>query len=179
MAQKYKRLPNKTIVLSGEVDEKSIMSCVENIFEIIEYSEYYEDEGQPIKLIMNSPGGSVYDGFALVGIMETSPVPIHTYAFGQIMSMALPIFVCGKVRYSSAYTTFMYHQIAWNSPYEKLEYHRQEASEGDRLHSMYNEVILKHTKLPKKIIENVIKTKSEWYFSPEEAKKYKVIDHII
>jgi len=181
MATTYKRLPSKTIVLSGEVSEKSIMMCVEDIFEIIELKSEYEglEDFEPIKLIMNSPGGSVYDGFALIGIMETSTIPIHTYAYGQIMSMALPIYVSGHVRWCSPYTTFMYHQIAWQAPYEKLQYHKQEANEGDRLHSMYNDVILKRTKIPKKTLNEVVHSKSEWYFGPEEAKKYKVVDNIL
>jgi ATP-dependent Clp protease protease subunit len=178
MAKKF-RLPSKTVILSGEVDDKTITCCMEDILEINEFREFYQDEDQPIKLIINSPGGSVYDGFALIGIMESSILPVHTYAFGQIMSMALPIFVSGAARVTSKYTTFMYHQLAWASPYEKLEWHKQEESEGERLHAMYNDVIFNRTKIPKKILDNVIKTKSEWYFGPEEAKKYKVADLII
>lgn len=178
MAKKF-RLPSKTVVLSGEVDDKTIMCCIEDILEINELREMYQDDNEPIKLFINSPGGSVYDGFALIGIMETSPLPVHTYAFGQIMSMALPIFVSGQVRVASKYATFMYHQLAWASPYEKLEWHKQEETEGERLHLMYNDILFKRTKIPKRTIENVIKTKSEWYFGAEEAKKLKVTDYVI
>jgi ATP-dependent Clp protease protease subunit len=179
MSLRSKKLYNKNVFLSGGVDTNSIMKCVEDIFEIIEFNEAYEEPEAPINLIMNSPGGSVYDGFALIGIMETSPVPIHTYAYGQIMSMALPIFVSGHYRIASPYTTFMYHNISWDSQYEKLEWHRQELKEADRLQKLYDGIILKRTKLPKASMEDVIRTKSEWYFSPSEAKKFKVVDRVL
>lgn len=179
MSLRAKKLHSKNVVLGGDIDNNSIMKCVESIFEIIEFNDAYEDPNAPINIIMNSPGGSVYDGFALIGIMETSPIPIHTYAYGQIMSMALPIFVSSHFRWCSPYTTFMYHNIAWDTGYEKIEWHRQELKEGERLQKLYNEVLHKRTKLPKTAMDDVIKTKSEWYFSPNEAKKYKVVDRII
>jgi ATP-dependent Clp protease protease subunit len=179
MSLRSKKLHSRNIVLSGSVDTNSVMKCVEDIFEIIEFNDAYEDPEAPINLIINSPGGSVYDGFALIGIMETSPIPIHTYAYGQIMSMALPIFVSGHMRFASPYTTFMYHNISWDCGYEKVEWHRQELKEGDRLQKLYNEVLHKRTKLPKSSMEDVIRTKSEWYFTSTEAKKYKVTDRIL
>jgi ATP-dependent Clp protease protease subunit len=155
------------------------MKCVENIFEINEFNEYFDDPKAPIKLIINSPGGSVYDGFALIGIMETAEIPVHTYAYGQIMSMALPIFAAGDVRFCSPYTTFMYHNISWDSMYEKIEWHRQELKEGDRIQKMYNDILKKRTELPKAKMEETVKTKSEWYFGSTEAKKWKLVDHIL
>ena len=178
MSNRYKKLPSKSLFLSGEIDTNSIMNCVEDIFEINEFAQFYDDD-EPIKMVINSPGGSVYDGFALIGMMETSVIPIHTFAYGQIMSMALPIFAAGDVRYCSPYTTFMYHNIAWGTGYEKIEYHKQELKEGERLQAMFDEVLLRKTKLPKKTLDNVIKTKSEWYFSSTEAKKFRVVDKIL
>ena len=179
MSLRSKKLHSKTIVLSGEINVSSVMNCLEDINEIIEFNDYYEEPEAPIRLIMNSSGGSVYDGFALIGLIETSPVPVHTYAYGQIMSMAFPIFVCAQKRFSSPYTTFMYHQIAWEAPYDKIEWHKQEAKEGDRLQKLFDGVISKHSKLPKASMDDVKRTKSEWYISPAEAKKFGVVDKIL
>jgi ATP-dependent Clp protease protease subunit len=176
---KKKALVDKTIFLYGEISNSSTMKAIDNFLEIIEYNEEFENPGDPIKLIINSPGGSVYDGFGIIGLMETSPIPIHTYAYGQIMSMALPIFASGQKRFSSPYTTFMYHGISWDSPYEKLEWHKQEAHEGDRLQKMYDQIILKKTKMLKSDMENIKLTKSEWYFDPKKALKLGVVDKIL
>ena len=178
MAKKHKFI-DKSIFLYGEITNTSVMKCIDSMLEIVEFNEDFENPQDPIKLIINSSGGSVYDGFGLIGMMETSPIPIHTYAYGQIMSMALPIFTSGKRRFSSPYTTFMYHGIAWDSPYEKLEWHKQEAHEGDRLQKMYDQIILKTTKLNKADMDNIKLTKSEWYFDPKKAIKLGVVDQII
>jgi len=170
---------NKTIILSGKISTASVMKCAESLFEQFDRFDNGEDEVQPIKLVMNSVGGSVYDGFGLVGIIEKSTYPIHTYAYGQIMSMALPIYVSGHVRYASPYTTFMYHQLSWESEYDNLEWQKQEVYEAERLQEMFNGVIVKRTKIPKSYLEDVMVTKSDWYFSTQDAKKYKVVDKII
>jgi hypothetical protein len=73
----------------------------------------------------------------------------------------------------------MYHNISWDCGYEKVEWHRQELKEGERLQKLYNEVLHKRTKLPKSSLEDVIRTKSEWYFTSSEAKRYKVVDRIL
>jgi len=178
MAKKLK-LIDKTVVLYGEITTNNAMKCIESIQEIIAVNDEFDNPQDPIKLLINSVGGNVYDGLGLIGMIETSTVPIHTYAYGCIMSMALPIFASGKVRFSSPYTTFMYHGIAWESPHEKLEWHRQEAKEGDRIQKIFDQIITKRSKMDKKMMEDVKHTKSEWYFSPVEAKKYGLVDHIL
>lgn len=172
MARRSK-IDDRIVLLHGEINTSNASRCIENIILLSEESD------EPIRLYINSMGGSVYDGFGLVGIIESSPVPIHTFAFGQIMSMALPIFVSGKVRVSSPYTTFMYHGIAWDSPYEKLEWHKQEAHEGDRLQTLFDKIILKRSKMDKKVLDNIKHTKSEWYFDPIQAKKMGIVDSVM
>jgi ATP-dependent Clp protease protease subunit len=176
---KKTRILDKTVFLYGEITTSNSMKCIDSIYEILDINEDCDNPEDPIKLVLNSFGGSVYDGFGLIGMIESCKLPIHTYAYGSIMSMALPIFVSGTKRFSSPYSTFMYHGIAWDSPYEKLEWHKQEAHEGDRLQKLFDQVILKRTKLDKKNLENIKHTKSEWYFGPNEAKKLGVVDTIL
>lgn len=167
------KIDDRIILLHGEINSSNTSKCIENIILLSEESE------EPIRLYINSSGGNVYDGFGLVGIIESLKVPLHTFAFGQIMSMALPIFASGKVRYSSPYTTYMYHGIAWNTHYEKLEWHKQETLEGDRIQGIFDKIILKRSKIEKSILDNVKHTKSEWYFDTSQAKKMGLVDHIL
>jgi hypothetical protein len=61
-----------------------------------------KEEVEPIKLIINSLGGNILDGFALIGVIENSFVPVYTYGYGSIMSMALPL---AALAYSAARKT--------------------------------------------------------------------------
>ena len=49
-----------------------------------------------IQMIINSPGGYLTDGFAIIDTMKWSEIPIHTYAIGEACSAAFLIFIAGK-----------------------------------------------------------------------------------
>ena len=58
----------RTIVLSGEIDESSVKDAIQTISFINEIDNGKE-EVEPIKLIINSLGGNILDGFALIGVI--------------------------------------------------------------------------------------------------------------
>ena len=52
------------------------------------------------------------------------------YIHGQAMSMGFAIATCGDYRYATKRTTFMYHEMSWDTGQEKMKYHEQELKEG-------------------------------------------------
>jgi ATP-dependent Clp protease, protease subunit len=179
-----KENPSRTIILSGEVDDNTVYDLIEMICDINEYDDENEDnvrdyERKPIKMIVNSFGGSVYDGFALIGVMENSKTPIHTYCYGSAMSMALLIMVSGHKRFGHRLSTFMYHECLDNLPYDKLTTLKENLEETKRIMKVYDDQLLSKTKLKRKQVEDIKKIKLDWYMSPEEALSYKIIDQII
>jgi ATP-dependent Clp protease protease subunit len=179
-----KENPSRTIILCGEVDDNTVYDLMEMICDINEYDDENEDnirdyERKPIKMIVNSFGGSVYDGFALIGVMENSKTPVHTYCYGSAMSMALLILVSGHKRFGHRLATFMYHECLDNPPYDKLTTLKENLEETKRIMKVYDDQLLSKTKLKRKQIEDTKRIKLDWYMSPEEALTYKVIDQII
>jgi ATP-dependent Clp protease protease subunit len=179
-----KENPSRTIILCGEVDDNTVYDLMEMICDINEYDDENEDnvrdyERKPIKMIINSFGGSVYDGFALIGVMENSKTPIHTYCYGSAMSMALLILVSGHKRFGHRLATFMYHECLDSPAYDKLATLKENLEETKRIMKVYDDQLLSKTKLKRKQIEDTKKIKLDWYMSPEEALSYKVIDQII
>lgn len=179
-----KENPSRTIILCGEVDDNTVYDLMEMICDINEYDDENEDnvrdyERKPIKMIVNSFGGSVYDGFALIGVMENSKTPIHTYCYGSAMSMALLILVSGHKRFGHRLATFMYHECLDSPAYDKLATLKENLEETKRIMKVYDDQLLSKTKLKRKQIEDTKKIKLDWYMSPEEALSYKVIDQII
>jgi ATP-dependent Clp protease protease subunit len=49
-----------------------------------------------LRLYINSPGGEVDQGFALIDLMRWSRIPIRTTAMGCVASMALLVFMAGE-----------------------------------------------------------------------------------
>lgn len=75
-----------------------------------------EDDGKkkPINLFINSPGGSVYSGFAIHDTMQIIDPPVHTLCMGLAASMASVITLGGEMthRLISPSSRILIHQPA-------------------------------------------------------------------
>lgn len=98
-------LEMRMIRLDGEIDE----ACAAAVTMAIRYLEAI-DPTQPITLVINSPGGSVTDGMAIVDTMRNCLCPIHTCVYGQAASMASIILAVGNQRYAAPHAEIMIHQ---------------------------------------------------------------------
>jgi len=168
------------IVTLGEITNENICDALEQIYEINEDDKNKEStKRDPIKLILNSPGGDVYDGIGLIDAIEQSETPIHMYIYGQAQSMGFAIATAGHYRYAGKRTTFMYHELSWETSREKMQYHEQELVEGKRLWQVYDDIITANTKISQKKLDIIKKAHKEWYLTAEEALELGVIDEII
>ncbi len=70
-----------------------------------------EDPEAPITLVVNSPGGSVTAGLALIDIMQSISCPVHTVGMGMIASAAAVILACGDHRAVYPNAQVMIHQL--------------------------------------------------------------------
>lgn len=68
-----------------------------------------EDPKGEITMYINSPGGSVPDGMALLDVMAAVPCPIRTVCVGTAASMASLLFVCGNRRDMLEHSHLMIH----------------------------------------------------------------------
>ena len=66
-------------------------------------------ERKPIVIYINSPGGSVVDGFAIIAAIEASKTPVVTVNIGEWSSMAFLIGIAGHLRLSLPNMTFLLH----------------------------------------------------------------------
>lgn len=66
---------------------------------------------KPINITINSPGGSVIDGCAIMNSLETCIAPVYTHGMGEVSSMAVHIYACGEVRTAGDLVTFGLHGI--------------------------------------------------------------------
>jgi ATP-dependent Clp protease, protease subunit len=72
--------------------------CQESVDPIIDAILMHNLEGGRdfLRLYINSPGGDVDQGFALIDIMRWSAIPIRTTAMGRVASMALLVLMAGE-----------------------------------------------------------------------------------
>jgi ATP-dependent Clp protease protease subunit len=170
--------PSGRILSIGDIEIDNVNEIIEIIYEINE-EDAKKTQKEPIKLIVNSPGGDVYHGFALVDVISNSQTPIHTICHGHAMSAALIVYAAGHKRFASQRATFMYHEIAWAMQQEKLQLHFQEVKEGERMWKIYDDYLLSRTKFTAKQLNEVKKTRGEWYMDTKTAIKYGLVDEEI
>lgn len=93
---KYIQHNNRTVFLIGEINRETSMKVIYNI------QLLNKESTEPIILQINSGGGSVEDGLAIIDIMRASVAPVYTIALGQAHSMASLILAAGKKGYRKA-----------------------------------------------------------------------------
>ena len=87
----YSRLLNDRIVfLGGGVSDAMANLVVAQLLFLAN-----EDPKAEISMYVNSPGGSITDGLAIIDTMRSLPCPVATYIVGQAASMASVIACCG------------------------------------------------------------------------------------
>ncbi|MBQ3453120.1 ATP-dependent Clp protease proteolytic subunit [Candidatus Saccharibacteria bacterium] len=95
----------------GFYADASIASfIVEQILDINRIDDGIDpEEREPIRLYINSPGGDVTEGFALISAIEISKTPVYTINMGQWSSMAFLIGIAGHKRFSLPKASFLMH----------------------------------------------------------------------
>ncbi len=135
------------------------------------------EERRPIRLYINSPGGSMTEGFALVSAIELSKTPIYTINLGQWSSMAFLIGICGHKRFSLPNMTFLMHDGATamfgsaNKVQDRIDFEKRFEQEVVRRH------VLKHSKMDP--VDYDALARVELYLLPEDALKRGFIDEIV
>lgn len=130
------------------------------------------DNKKEITILINSYGGSVYDGLGIIDVMKNIKSPIKTIVVGKAMSMAAEILLCGDKRSAYPNATIMLHCASGGS-WGKIEEVKVHTKEFDRLNSKMMELIQEHTKVDIETLKYV-----EQYYTPKEALALGIIDEI-
>ena len=170
----------RKILLSENINASSVKDIITKIMEInadddFKEADYKDWERKPIKLFINSFGGSVYDGLALVDIIKQSKTPVHTISVGSSMSMGFWIYLAGHKRFVGENATLMFHDIS-TVVWDKTEGIKQEVKEMERLQTMLSQYITSTSLVKQETLNDYITRKAEWYIPAYEAIKLKLAD---
>jgi len=99
-------LKERIIVVAGQVET----NMASNIIAQLKFLEYQDNE-KPITMLVNSPGGSVIDGLAILDIMREVKCPITTIGNGMQASMGSILLAGGDKRLMTENSMLLVHQI--------------------------------------------------------------------
>ena len=137
-----------------------------------------EDPKRDIKLYINSPGGSVYDGLAIIDTMNYIKPDVQTIGIGLQASMGAMLLSCGAKgkRFVLPNSRIMIHQPS-SGTQGKITDQEIALKEGIYLKKKLAEIFAENTGKDLKQVEKDM-DRDNW-MSAEEAKEYGIVDEII
>ena len=170
----YSRLLNDRIIFLGE----DVNSHTANLVVAQLLFLAHEDPKKPIKLYINSPGGSVYDGLAIIDTMNYVEPVVETIGIGLQASMGAMLLSSGAKghRYCLENSRIMIHQPSSGTE-GKITDQEIMLKEGIFLKKRLAEIFAKNTGKKLEQVERDM-DRDNW-MSAEEALNYGIIDKII
>lgn len=93
---------NRQVFISGVIDETNSPALTKELLELGKTAE-------PITIVINSPGGSVFDGAAIISAIEAAKGPVNTLCVQLCASMAAMIHSYGTQRLMLNRSVLMFH----------------------------------------------------------------------
>jgi len=169
----YSRLLNERIIFLGEqVDEHTANIVVAQLLHLA-----YADPKKDIKLYINSPGGSVYDGMAIYDTMQYIKPDVQTIGIGLQASMGALLSSGAKgKRFALPHSKIMIHQPSHGTK-GKVTDMEIDLKEGIAVKEMLAELFAKNT--GQKLSKIKLDMERDYWMNPVEAKTYGLVDEII
>lgn len=168
----------RTIYINNIIDESTSESIT---YMIMKYNR--DDKGKsiedrkPIFIYINSLGGSVSDGFAIIDAVVASKTPVYTVNIGTSYSMGFLIFLSGIKRYATINSTFLCHEGS-SSVYDTMSKAKDRMEfENNQMEKHIMDYVLSRTHISESLYQE--QYRKEWYMYPEEAKKLGVVTDIV
>jgi len=170
----YSRLLKERIIFMGEEVNHHTANVV--IAQLLHLA--HEAPEKDIQLYVNSPGGSVYDGLAIIDTMNYIKPDVSTISVGMAASMGAMLLSAGEKgkRFSLPHSKIMIHQPSsgFRGMASDIEI---TAAEVIKLKDLLEQMLADNTGRTKKKINNDMDR--DFYMTAEEAKDYGVIDEVI
>ena len=170
----YSRLLKERVIFLGEeVNEHTANLVVAQLLHLA-----YEDPKADIKLYINSPGGSVYDGLGIYDTIQYIKPDVQTIGIGLQASMGAFLLSSGTKgkRFALPSSRIMIHQPSSGTK-GKITDQEIMLNEGIYLKKALNKILAKNTGQPLAKIEKDVDR--DFWMSAQEAKKYGLIDEVL
>lgn len=170
----YSRLLSERIIFLGEqVNEHTANITVAQLLYLA-----YDDPKKDIKLYINCPGGSVYDGMAIYDTMQYITPDVQTIGIGLQASMGAFLLSSGAKgkRFALPHSKAMIHQPS-SGTQGKVTDMEIDLKEGLAVKEMLAGLLAKNT--GQKLSKIKIDMERDYWMTPDEAKAYGLIDEVI
>lgn len=171
-ALNQKLLETRTILIFGEINMDMAKAITGQLLVLS------ADSDEPIKLIINSPGGHVESGDTIFDMIRFVKAPVKVIGTGWVASAAALIYAAAEKenRYSLPNTRFLLHQPMGGARGQAADI-AIEAEEILKMRRRLNEIFARQTGQPVEKVED--DTDRNFWMSAAEAKEYGLVNEII
>ena len=170
----YSRLLKDRIVfVGGEIDDDTANAVVAELLFL-----QAQDPEKEVSMYINSPGGSVTAGLAILDTMKMVKCPVATFCVGQAASMGAVLLASGEKgrRFALPHARIMVHQ-PWGGAQGKASDIEITAREILRLKEMLNGILAEAAGKTLEAVTN--DTDRDHFMSAEEAKSWGIVDKVL
>ena len=171
----YSRLLKENIIFLGTPIDDNVANLV--IAQILFLAA--EDPERDISLYINSPGGSITAGLAILDTMNLVEPDIVTTCVGQAASMAAVLLACGTKgkRFTLPHSRILIHQPSMSNLGGQATDIDIYAREILRMREVLNEILAKATDQSTERISRDVER--DYILEAEQAVQYGIVDRII
>lgn len=134
------------------------------------------EERTPIKIYIDSPGGSLTATFEMINSIELSKTPVYTITTGTAYSGGFFLAIAGHKRFAYPLASFLYHEGSVSNGGDAGKFRNFSKFYEVQLKQL-EKVVLNKTKITEEEYERHIK--DDWWMTADEALSYGVIDEIV
>ena len=174
--QYYKGLENRRIIINDQIDAGIVETLILPLLEMDN-----DGSGEPIEIVLSSPGGSVYDALCACNIIDNLKTPTTIKVLGYAFSMAGLLLAAGynnpnvkKVCYK--FSTALLHAgstyLEGSANIVKDTFHFTEKMDEE-----IKKYMLSHSKMTED--EYVKMERYEWYMMSDEMLRLGLVDEIL
>lgn len=170
----YSRLLKDRIIFLGTpIDENTANLIVAQLLFLDS-----QDPKKDISIYINSPGGSVYDAFAIYDTINYIKADVSTIAIGMAASAAAFLLSSGTKgkRFVLPHGKVMIHQPSYGTK-GKITDMQIDLEESIKLKKQLEEILAKNT--GQKVSKLHSDMERDYYMSADEAKAYGLVDNVI
>ena len=170
-------LDQRILIFNDEVNE----GVIENyILYILKWNREDKDlpidKRHPITIVLNCPGGNVFDGFSVVDVIMQSKTPVRGLCIGMAASMGYHILLACNERIAFKNSVLLQHdgEIAIQNSTSKARDTMKFFEDGEKRTKEY---VLSRTKMTEEFYDKIYD--QEYWMYATEAKTLGCIDSII
>lgn len=133
------------------------------------------EEREPIKVYIDSPGGSLLSTFTIIDSIALSQTPVWTINVGTAYSGGFFTFICGDRRIAYPHSSFLYHEGSAGTEGTANQFENFAAFYKRRLEQL-KQIVLEKTKISEEKYSAI--QKDDFWMSAEDALELGCVDVI-